>query len=126
MKKGLINITVVFIIIVGIVITLLAFIETLNKFSDFNRYFVFWQGYYLADSYIVKLYTDNPGELIVKNVPYSSSEAVQEIGKSYIDTYIYGSPKISSTNIFKYTTRVKVSYSNGKIVDYKIIGKYTE
>ncbi|MFN3477833.1 MAG: hypothetical protein ACK4ZM_00490 [bacterium] len=117
----------VIILSISIIFTLLAFAQTLIRFSDFYRFYPFWQGYYLADSFEVKFFSNyTNGEIIVNNVPFYSYESPQEIGKAKLtDSFVYGYTKINQTTNY-YSSKVKVTYNNGKITEYKIFGKYTE
>lgn len=119
-KKGIVKSVVIIFLGFTVIFSLLSFVSILNTFSNYDRFYVFWQGYYLADSFIVKFYTNKTsGELLVNGVPFENSSPF-EVGKSWLQTNILSSPYP-----YRYTTKIKLSYSNG-IEEYVIISKYLE
>lgn len=124
MSKGIANLTSIFFISIFTVFTLLGFISTLNRFSNFDRFYIFWQGMYLADSFIVKIYTNQTNsDLVIFNVPYQNNPSqVQEVGKAYLDN---SNTIVSSTKPYKYQTRLIIQFS-GEIEKYRIMLKYSE
>lgn len=122
MNKGIFNISVVIILVLTIIFTLLVFLNYLSRFSDLDRYYIFWQGYYLGDSYVLKFKNGYLGDLEIYNVPFSSSENPYKVGKSFysngiIEAEIFGPRRLK--------TRLEIIYSNG-IERYRVIGKYSE
>ncbi|MCX7758101.1 MAG: hypothetical protein N2169_00590 [bacterium] len=124
MSKGMVNMATMIFISLFIIFTFLAFANTLNRFSNFDRFYIFWQGMYLGDSFIVKLYTNQTaGDLVVRSVPYENIPAnVKEIGKAYLDS---SNSIVVSTNPYKYQTKIYIQYS-GEVQKYRIIYKYVE
>ncbi|MEN3015449.1 MAG: hypothetical protein ABDH21_05285 [bacterium] len=116
--KGMINISATAFFILIIAFSLISFMGFISNFSTSDRLYVFWQGYHLADSFLVKIQTNNlSGDLIVRNVPYQVGTP-QEVGRAYMSS---NNIIIVSPHPYKYQTRVRIVFSSGSIQEYQVL-----
>jgi hypothetical protein len=120
--KGFIHSATLIISSFFIIFTLLSLLNLLNYRLNYERFYIFYQGSYLAESFTVKIEKSQiTGDLKVTNVPFNKTDPVIEVGKSY-----QSSTNIeSSTYPYKYIFKIYLEYTTS-IQKYTVLSKYSE
>jgi len=122
MKKGFIHTSTIIIANFFIILSLLSILNLISYRINFERFYIFYQGSFLAESFVVKIENGSTSnDLKITSVPFQNTDPPKEVGKSYLSTtYIY-----SSTSPYKYIFKTYIEY-NTSIQKYKIFSKYSE
>ncbi|MGB9638823.1 MAG: hypothetical protein ACP5RD_03650 [bacterium] len=109
-RKGLVNILIISFLVLGIIISFLSLVSTLNLFVNRFNYEYLYSSFYVADSYIVRFSTSTNGNIIIKSVPYNTTDPIINFGSANLNSSLVNANVYTFDNNYK-QLRFYINYS---------------